>query len=339
MTEAAPFEPLRIGILGAARIGPDAIIGPAAELGHRVVAVAARDKTRADAYAAAHGIERVAESYDALLADPEVEVVYNPLANSLHGPWNRKIAAAGKALLSEKPFASNAEEAADVAAAIRAAGVGFLEGFHYCFHPGYRRVMQLLDDDRIGRVRRVEVRMSMPTPQDGDPRWDYDLAGGAMMDLGCYAVHAMRRYGIRIGAAPAVVSAHCELHAENVEASCTFDVVYPDGTTGHGHVSMEGEKFDFRLTFIGDRGRATLHDFLGPHRDNRLTVVADGAQTVERAPSRSTYAYQLEAFARALRTGEPTVLDLDDAVENMSMIDAVYRAAGLPVRGGKAGIP
>lgn len=335
MIETGAVEPLRIGILGAARIGPDAIIGPAAELGHRIVAVAARDRSRADAYAATHAIERVVDSYDALLADPEVEVVYNPLANSLHGPWNRRIAAAGKALLSEKPFASNAEEAAEVAADIRAAGVGFLEGFHYPFHPGYQRVMQILDDGLIGPVRRVEVDMCMPTPPDGDPRWDYDLAGGAMMDLGCYAVHAMRLYGKRIGVAPTVVSAHCELHSENVDTSCAFDVVYPDGTAGRGHVSMEGETFDFRLSFVGDRGRVRMHDFLGPHRDDRLTVVADGSEITERVPSRSTYTYQLDAFARALRTGEPTILGLDDAVENMVMIDDVYRAAGLPPRGGE----
>lgn len=107
-------EPLRIGILGAARISGASLIGPARATGHRVVAVAARDRSRAEAYAAEHGVERVAESYAELIADPEVEVVYNPLANGLHGPWNLAALAAGKHVLSEKPSASNAEEAAEV---------------------------------------------------------------------------------------------------------------------------------------------------------------------------------------------------------------------------------
>ncbi|MFT3660831.1 MAG: Gfo/Idh/MocA family oxidoreductase [Gordonia sp. (in: high G+C Gram-positive bacteria)] len=330
--DATPIEPLRIGILGAARIGPDAIIGPAAALGHRIVAVAARDRAKAEAYAARHSIERVVDSYEDLLADPEVELVYNPLANALHGPWNRRVAAAGKALLSEKPFASNAVEAAEVAADVRAAGIPFLEGFHYPFHPGYRRAVEILGDGRIGPVRRVEVEMSMPTPPAGDPRWDYRLAGGAVMDLGCYAIHVFRMFGELIGEAPEVGSARCAMHSDDVDAACTFDVGYPGGAAGRGRVSMLGDRFDFRLTYVGDRGSVTLHDFLGPHRDDRLTVVVDGAETVERVPSRSTYTCQLEAFARAIRTGEPTILGLDDAVANMAMIDDVYRAAGLPPR-------
>lgn len=107
-------EPLRIGVLGAARITERALIDPARRGGHRLVAVAARDRSRAEAFAAAHGVQRVAHSYADLLADPEVEVVYNPLANGLHGPWNSAALAAGKHVLSEKPSASNAEEAAEV---------------------------------------------------------------------------------------------------------------------------------------------------------------------------------------------------------------------------------
>ena len=139
-------EPLRIGVLGAARITERALVDPARTTGHRIVAVAARDRSRAEAFAAEHGVERVADSYAALLADPEVEAVYNPLANGLHGPWNLAALAAGKHVLSEKPSASNAEEAAEVREAAAKSGTVFMEAFHYLFHPVTRRLHELLGE-------------------------------------------------------------------------------------------------------------------------------------------------------------------------------------------------
>jgi predicted dehydrogenase len=139
MMDGQPPEPLRIGVLGAARIAAVAIVDPAHTTGDRLVAVAARDRRRAEAFAATHGVERVLDSYAEVVADPEVEVVYNPLANGLHGPWNLAAIAAGKHVLSEKPSASNAEEAREVRDAATAAGVTLLEGFHYLYHPVTRR--------------------------------------------------------------------------------------------------------------------------------------------------------------------------------------------------------
>ena len=115
-------EPLRVGILGAARIAELAIVKPAHATGTRLVVVAARDRQRAEAFAAEHGVERATDSYAEVLADPEVEVVYNPLPNAFHGPWNLAAVAAGKHVLSEKPFASTAEEATEVRAAAQTPG-------------------------------------------------------------------------------------------------------------------------------------------------------------------------------------------------------------------------
>jgi predicted dehydrogenase len=148
-------EPLRIGVLGAARITERALVDPARASGHRLVAVAARDRSRAEAFAAAHGVERVAGSYADLIADPEVEAVYNPLANGLHGPWNLAALAAGKHVLTEKPSASNAEEAAEVRAAAEKSGTVFMEGFHYLFHPLTRRLHEILASGELGELRRV----------------------------------------------------------------------------------------------------------------------------------------------------------------------------------------
>ena len=194
----APQRPgmtLRIGVLGASRIAELAIVGPAHELGHRLVAVAARDPRRAQVFAEKHGVERVLASYGDVVNDAEVDVVYNPLANTLHAPWNLAAIAAGKPILTEKPFARNHAEAQRVAEAADAAGITVMEGFHYLFHPVTRRAFDLAADGTIGELHHVEVRMAMPPPDAEDPRWSLELAGGALMDLGCYGLHVMRRLG------------------------------------------------------------------------------------------------------------------------------------------------
>ena len=126
---------LRIGMLGASRIAEQAIVGPARDLGHRLVVVAARDPQRAKHFADTYGVERVAGGYADVIEDAQVDVVYNPLANALHAPWNIAAIRAGKPVLTEKPFARNHTEARAVADAAASAGVSVLEGFHYLFHP------------------------------------------------------------------------------------------------------------------------------------------------------------------------------------------------------------
>src|SRR3954454_6777771 len=177
MTCGAGVEPLRIGILGAARIAELAIVKPAHATGTRLVTVAARDQRRAEAFAAEYGVERAVDSYAAVLADPEVEVVYNPLPNALHGSWNLAAIEAGKHVLSEKPFAANAEEAADVAAAARGRGVIVVEGVHYLYHPVTRRLHELLASGDLGELVHVETTLEIQDPGAHDPRWSLALAG------------------------------------------------------------------------------------------------------------------------------------------------------------------
>jgi predicted dehydrogenase len=202
-----PEEPLRVGVLGAARIAGLAIVAPAAATGHRLVAVAARDRRRAEAFAREHAVERVVDSYADLIADPEVDVVYNPLPNGLHGPWNSRALQAGNHVLSEKPSASNAEEATAVGEAVRKAGTTFMEAFHYLFHPVTRRLLAIAESGELGRIEHVATMVAIPAPPDTDPRWSLPLAGGAMMDLGCYSLHAQRMVGRFAGGPPALASA------------------------------------------------------------------------------------------------------------------------------------
>ena len=155
--EAAP---LRIGILGAARIAPSALINPAkGNVEVVVAAVAARDASRAQAFAAKHGIAGVHEGYESLIADPEIDAVYNPLPNSLHGRWTRAALAAGKHVLCEKPFAANAAEAREIAELAAKSKRVVMEAFHYRYHPLALRIEQIIASGELGRSSPVVGRV------------------------------------------------------------------------------------------------------------------------------------------------------------------------------------
>ncbi|MFS8480119.1 MAG: Gfo/Idh/MocA family oxidoreductase [Micromonosporaceae bacterium] len=328
------MEPLRIGVLGAARIAELAIVKPAQAVGARLVAIAARDRERAAAFAAAHGVERVVATYADVLADPDVEAVYNPLPNALHGPWNLAAIEAGKHVLGEKPFAANAEEAAEVRDAARRAGVIVVEAFHYLYHPVTRRLHELLATGELGDLVRVETTMVMPAPAATDPRWSLALAGGAMMDLGCYSLHAQRVLAPWGGGEPALVAARAgeRAGAPGVDEWLDADLVFPSGATGSARCHMAGDRWEMSCRIIGNRGQATAMNFVQPHLDDRVVIETREGRRVEHLGTRSSYTYQLEAFVAAVRSGTPMPTDGDDAVVTMRLIDQCYRAAGLQPR-------
>ncbi|MHA3020561.1 Gfo/Idh/MocA family protein [Mycobacterium sp. BMJ-28] len=327
---------LRIGVLGASRIAESAIVGPAAELGHRLVAVAARDRARAETFADKYGVERVVGSYQDVIDDAEVDVIYNPLANSLHAPWNMAAIAAGKPVLSEKPFARDRIEAVRVAQAAQAAGVTVLEGFHYAFHPVTRCAVGLAADGTLGEITGVEVRMAMPAPGPDDPRWSLELAGGALMDLGCYGLHIMRALGALdvpgLQGQPSVLRARAAERSPGVDSWCDVELGFPGGATGLSTNSMVAEDYSFTLRIDGTDGSALVHDFIRPGKDDRLTLTTPTGTTVEHFGTTASYTYQLEAFAAHVEHGAPLPFGVDDAVANMALVDSAYRAAGLPTR-------
>jgi predicted dehydrogenase len=327
-------EPIRLGVLGAARIAERAIVEPARETGARLVAVAARDRSRAEDFAAAHGVERVLDSYADVIADPEVEAIYNPLANGLHGPWNLAAIKAGKHVLSEKPFASNGDEAAEVRDAVAGTGLVVLEGFHYLFHPVTERLHELLASGELGELRQVDVTMIIPAPEPDDPRWSLPLAGGALMDIGCYGLHAHRMLAPWGGGEPKLVGARGEERAglPEVDEWIDADLEFPNGATGSVRSNMAGVGVRMSCRIVGSRGQATAANFVLPHLDDRVTVSTPAGDRVEQLGTRLSYSYQLEAFAAAVRGEAPLPIDADDAVANMELIDACYRAAGFEPR-------
>jgi predicted dehydrogenase len=334
MTGTVPESPIRIGVLGAARITDLAIVKPARATGHRLVAVAARDRSRAGDFARQYGVERALGTYADVLADTDVEAIYNPLANALHGPWNLAAIQAGKHVLSEKPFASNADEARTVRDAAAAAQVTVMEGFHYLYHPVTRRLHELLGSGELGELRAVEIDMFMPAPDDSDPRWSYDLAGGALMDIGCYSLHAHRALAPWAGGPPRVAAARAGERAgcPGVDEWLDADLEFPGGATGRARCSMIADHRRYQCRIVGSRGEAAALNFVEPHHDARIIVTTAAGTRTEELGRRSSYTYQLEAFAAHLRDGAPLPTDADDAVASMQLIDDCYRAAGLTPR-------
>jgi predicted dehydrogenase len=320
--------PIRIGILGAARIAPAALIKPAEGNGEVVVAaVASRDVSRAQAFAAEHGIAGVYGSYEALIADPDLDAVYNPLPTALHGRWTRAALEAGKHVLCEKPFTANAAESREIAELAAKSDRVVMEALHYRYHPFAIRVEQIIVSGELGTLERVEATSCYWQRKFSDIRYNYSLAGGALMDVGCYAVDLVRTFG---GSTPEVVSARAKLRGPEVDRSMTAELRFADGHTGRVHCSMWSTDLPhFSAKVVGDRGELRLNPLI-PFQ--RFSVRSALGKRVERFPPRATYAYQLEAFAAAVLRGEPVKTGPKDAVENMTVIDAIYRAAGLSLR-------
>jgi predicted dehydrogenase len=327
------MAPLRIGILGAARIADDGIVDPSRVLGHRLVAVAARDRSRAEAFAAQRGVERVHQTYAEVIDDPEVEVVYNALVNSLHAEWNQYALNAGKHVLSEKPFARNATEALLVRDVARTASGQIVEGFHYLHHPVNQRLQELVTSGELGDVQQVDIELSIPSPPDNDPRWSLELAGGATMDLGCYVLNAARQFGRWLDQAPSVVRAEATLKKPDVDAAMWVELAYPGGIEGRLHWDMNAKARQMVWTVTGTAATAVVPAFAVPHLDNRIVVTRDGSTEEQTLGDQTSYTYQLAALADTLQTGAEFLIDVDDSVANAELIDQVYRRAGLSPRG------
>ncbi len=330
-------SPLRIGILGAARIAPLAMVRPARSVeGVEIHGIAARSPERARAFAEKHGVRRVYDSYRALLDDPEIDAIYNPLPNSLHAEWTIRALEAKKHVLCEKPLATNADEAAQMVRASERAGRVMMEAFHYRFHPLIERVLQIVHSDELGEVRRIQTFMCIPLPLLRDIRYRYELGGGATMDVGCYAIHMLRTVA---GCEPRVVSAEAKLASPTVDRAMRAEMSFPDGRSGSIECSLLSKQLlKMGIHVQGTRGELKVINATVPQLYHRLSVRTSDGKRVEKCPGEATYTYQLKAFARAVREGIEPVVTHADSIANMTVIDAVYRAAGLPLRGGPTSV-
>jgi predicted dehydrogenase len=326
------MDAVRIGILGAARIAPHAVIKPARNSTEaEVVAVAARDRSRADAFANKHGIAKVHDSYAELIADTAIDAIYNPLPNGLHAEWSIAALEAGKHVLCEKPFTANTAEAEAVAAVAQRTGLVVMEAFHYRYHPLAHRMREIVESGELGTIRRVETALCFPLPKFSDIRYQYDLAGGATMDVGTYTVHMARLLGCE---EPAVASAEAKRRGPDIDRAMRAELTFPGGHTGRITCSMWSTWFlETYARVSGERGKMHVINPTSPQLWHRMRVKTGGKSRTERFSRRPTYEYQLDAFCAAVLRGEPTLTPPADSIANMQVLDAIYVAAGMKPRG------
>lgn len=318
-----------VGVLGAARIVQSALLEPAADLdGVEVTAVAAREPERAVAFAREHGIPRALRSYEEIVDDPAVDAVYVPTPAALHGHWTRRAIAAGKHVLCEKPFTANAEEAEAIAELAESSGLVVMEAFHSRYHPMWTRMSELVDSGVLGRLHTARAEFTVPHADTTDIRWQPDLGGGALMDLGCYPVRLLRH----LFGEPEVTGAQIR-DMDGVDASTTAWLAFAGGVSGEVVAIMEGVGgHAAQLRVSGSAGTLEVRMPYHPYLYGELTLTTESGVVVEPGDPRTTYSFQLEAFRDAVTVGGPNLTDAREATKTMGVIDAIYRAGGLRPR-------
>jgi predicted dehydrogenase len=336
MSSARSHAPLRLGILGAARIAPFAVIRHARDLeGVEVVAVGEEYQSaeRLERYARKHRIPQTYRSFDALLASADIDAVYVPLPISMHADWCVKAIQAGKHVLCEKPFAANASEAERVLRATEGTGLVAAEAMHFRYHPLVDRVRQVIRDGEIGEIERIDASFSAYLPFN-DFRFDYVTGGGGTIDMGCYPIGFVRAVTEQ---EPTVIEAEAGLHGTLIDRWMRARMRLESGADVRLFVGMRCSKLlSVSMRIKGSRGSIGILNFIKPEVYHRLQIRTPAGVRRERVPGGSTYKAQLAAFAEAIRTRAQPVTTVSDAVKNARVIDAIYLAAGLPVRGDEA---
>jgi predicted dehydrogenase len=320
------------GVMSTAKIGVEKVI-PAMQKSARchIAAIASRDLARAESTAKALGIPRAYGSYEALLADPAIEAIYNPLPNHLHVPWSIRAMEAGKHVLCEKPIALNAVEGAQLLAARARTGRIVAEAFMVRQNPQWQRARDLARSGALGEVRAIQTFFSYFLLDPANVRNQADIGGGGLMDIGCYAILTARYV---FGAEPLRVAALIDrdptLRTDRLTSAL---MEFPGGRHLTFACSTQLAPHQ-RVTIAGTKARVDILIPFNAPNDRPCRIVIDdgsdlhgGGARVEEFPTADQYALQGDAFARVVR-GEATLdYPIEDAIANMRVIDATFRAA------------
>jgi len=332
---------LRWGILSTASIAREKWI-PGVRRGRRgeVVAIASRDGEAARRVAAELGIPRAHDSYESLLADPEIDAVYIPLPNDLHREWTIAAARAGKHVLCEKPIALTSADAEVMVEAAAEAGVLLMEAFMYRLHPSWLAVRKLLASGRIGRLQSVQSWFSYYNDDPTNIRNSRSAGGGALMDIGCYSVNLSR---MLFGAEPERVEASMLRDgSDGVDTLTSALLTFPGGGTATFTCSIRSED-DQRVHIYGTEGRISIGIPFNvpPDRPTHVFLAHGGEPPV--APdvedltfeTADPYGVEADAFAASILDGGPPPIPATDAIANMRVIERIVEAAEGSHRGGR----
>ena len=323
---------LRFGTLGTANITPRALIYPCVdEPGAFVSVIAARDRRRAEAFAACHRIPNVVDSYEAVIEHDKVDAVYVPLHIPAHHEWSIRAMRAGKHVLCEKSLACNENEAREMAAVARETGRVLMDAFHYRYHPVFLRAREIVASGLLGDVHSIEAAFHIPVTDPDNIRMRYETGGGVTMDIGCYPISWVRHL---TGEEPTSVDAEAEVGPADVDVMLKATMEFPSRIRATTSGDMRPDTaFAADIRVAGARGTLDVNNPLVPQNGHSLTLEIDGEQTVETRDRRPTYGYQLDAFLSAVNDGAPLFTDGADGAKQMALIDRCYEAAGLPLRG------
>jgi len=322
---------VRWGVLWAAKIAIKKVI-PRMQKGEwsEIAAIASRDRGKAEQAARALGIPKAYGSYEELLADPEIEAIYNPLPNQLHVPWSIKAAEAGKHVLCEKPLSLTKAEAQTLLAARNRASVKIGEAFMVRSHPQWLRTRELIRSDRIGRLCSIAGFFSYFNRDPANIRNIPECGGGVLMDIGCYPVTASR---FIFGEEPSRVLGLIERDPDmKIDRLISVILDFPSGqsifTCGTQLVPYQ------RMQFLGTRGRIEIEIPFNAPNDRPCQILIDDGRDVfgsgvetETVPTCDQYMLQGDLFSKAVREGGDVPVSVDDAVKNMGVIEAIFRSA------------
>jgi predicted dehydrogenase len=322
---------LRWGVLSTANIGIKKVI-PAMQQGENitVAAIASRNLAKAKQAAAALDIPTVYGSYEELLADPNIDAIYNPLPNQYHVPWTIKAAEAGKHVLCEKPISLTASEAKTLLEVRARTGVKIAEAFMIRSFHQWLRLRELLDSGRIGQLRSITGFFSYNNTDPNNIRNQVDSGGGGVYDIGCYLIHASR---YAFGQQPARVVACLDRDPRfQTDRLASAILEFPEG---HSIFTCSTQLIPYqRIHFLGTRGRIELEIPFNapPDRPTRLFIDSTGdlggsGISSEIFPVDDQYTMQAEAFAKSVREGTEVPVSIEDAIGNMSVIEAVFESA------------
>jgi D-xylose 1-dehydrogenase (NADP+, D-xylono-1,5-lactone-forming) len=314
MTEAGA---VRWGVLSTARINAKVLAGARLAPNVDVVAVGSRDRARGEAFAAEHGIGRVHGSYEELLADDDVEAVYVPLPNKLHVPWSVKALEAGKHVLCEKPLTRRAADAEAAFDAAERAGRLLMEAFMWRYHPQTEALVRLLPEIAPLRIIRAAFGFTLSPEDRTNVRWLAELEGGALMDVGCYCVSALRL----LGGEPERVSGEAVRAPTGVDARFAGVLRLPNDVLGQIDCGLD-VPLRGGIYVVGEGGTLIAED---PWHGVTPRLTLDGEEIPVEAVN--PYARELEDFSAAIREGRPPRLGREDAVGQARAIEALYAAA------------
>lgn len=312
----------RWGLLSTAAINDAILEGIRRSNEAEVVAVSSRDPARAEAYARERGIDHAHGSYEAMLADPDVDVVYVALPNALHVEWAIRALEAGKHVLSEKPLAVDPGEVERAFDAADRVGRLLMEGFMWRHQPQAKMLAELAHDGTIGEVRLVRAQFSFTLTRPDDVRWLAELGGGALLDVGCYCVNALRL----VAGEPASVFAQQVLAPGGADSRFSATLAFESGALGHFDCGFD-VPMRREVEVVGSDGVLFLEPAFGS--DEGVLRLRRGRGDFERIDLPATHRYQLEVdnFSRASRSEEPPLLDRTESVGQARALEALLRSA------------